>query len=244
MQLKLSGQLLKLTFLQAEVETAILGIDIHRANSLSVDMTGSKLVQAGTGHVLSTITSSSGATDIQSELATTPPDFPVSQSRQLHLEDIIVASVFLEGKHHSGQLVFGVASLVCGGVFSSPWLSWPGYQQVEVRDTHRWSRSPCPCQGDHVLTAEGGSHQDHLKLSIVKELFWKWSTSTAFLYRRQPPTDSLKGSIKPTAAVDWTGEMERAFNSAKAALWKAALLAPTRYGRVLALMVDWQIGSH
>ncbi len=75
MQLKLSVQLFKGTFLHAEVQMAILGIEFLRANCLSVYPVGGKLVQAGTGLVLSTITSTRGSTAsaIQSGLATTSP---------------------------------------------------------------------------------------------------------------------------------------------------------------------------
>ncbi len=88
MQLKLSVQLFKWTFLQAEVQMAILGIEFLRANCLSVYLVGGKLVQAGTGLVLSTITSTGGSTAsaIQSGLATTSPavlvvkEYPASPS--------------------------------------------------------------------------------------------------------------------------------------------------------------------
>ncbi len=75
MQLKLSVQLFKWTSLQEEVQMAILGIDFLRANCLSVYPVGGKLVQVGTGLVLSTITLTRGSTAsaIQSGLATTSP---------------------------------------------------------------------------------------------------------------------------------------------------------------------------
>jgi hypothetical protein len=74
-QLKLSVQVFKWTFLQAEVQMAILGIDFLMANCLSVYPVGGKLVQVGTGLVLSTITLTRGSTAsaIQSGLATTSP---------------------------------------------------------------------------------------------------------------------------------------------------------------------------
>ncbi len=79
MQLKLCVQLFKWTFLQAEVQMVILGIEFLRASCLSVYPVGGKLVQAGTGLVLSTITSTRGSTAlaIQSGLATTSPAVPV-----------------------------------------------------------------------------------------------------------------------------------------------------------------------
>ncbi len=121
---------------------------------------GSKLVQAGTGPVLATITSSSGATVIQSELATTPPDFPVSQSRQLHLEYIIVASVFLEGRHHSGQLSMEQHRSYVEEFFRH--LSSAGLvinrKKCELPTSGPVPWPPSHCQGDHALTAEGGSH--------------------------------------------------------------------------------------
>jgi hypothetical protein len=61
-QLKLSGQCFKWTFLQAEVQMAILGIDFLRAFELSVDPAAGRLVQSGTGLILSTISLSSGPT--------------------------------------------------------------------------------------------------------------------------------------------------------------------------------------
>ena len=60
--LKLSGQSFKWTFLQAEVQMAILGIDFLKAHRLSVDPAGGRLVQTGTGLVLTAITSPSRAT--------------------------------------------------------------------------------------------------------------------------------------------------------------------------------------
>ncbi len=48
-QLQLSGQRFKWTFLQAEVQMAILGIDFLRAFKLSEDPAAGKLVQGGTG---------------------------------------------------------------------------------------------------------------------------------------------------------------------------------------------------
>jgi hypothetical protein len=61
-QLKLSGQCLKWTFLQVEVQMAILGIDFLRAFKLSVDSAAGQLVQGGTGLTLSTISLFSGPT--------------------------------------------------------------------------------------------------------------------------------------------------------------------------------------
>jgi hypothetical protein len=61
-QLKLSGQCFKWIFLQAEVQMAILGIDFLRAFKLSVDPAAGRLVQSGTGLILSTISLSSGPT--------------------------------------------------------------------------------------------------------------------------------------------------------------------------------------
>jgi hypothetical protein len=61
-ELKLSGQRFKWTFLQAGVQMAILEIDFLTAYKLSVDPTAGKLVYDGTGLTLSTISSSSGAT--------------------------------------------------------------------------------------------------------------------------------------------------------------------------------------
>ena len=51
-------------------------------------------------------------------------------------------------------------------------------------------------------------------------------------------TDTLKGSPKLTAAVEWTAQMEQAFSSDKSALCVADLLAHLRQGWELALMVD------
>ncbi len=62
MELRLSGQLFKWTFLQAELQIAILGIDFLRAYKLSVDPAAGKLVQDGTGLTLSIISFSSGPT--------------------------------------------------------------------------------------------------------------------------------------------------------------------------------------
>ncbi len=50
----LSVHLVKCTFLQAKVQMVILGIDLLRTNRLNVDQAGGKLVQAGTGFILST----------------------------------------------------------------------------------------------------------------------------------------------------------------------------------------------
>ncbi len=61
-QLKLSGQRFKWTFLQAKVQMAILGIDFLRAFKLSVDPAADKLVQCSTGLTLSTISLFSGPT--------------------------------------------------------------------------------------------------------------------------------------------------------------------------------------
>jgi hypothetical protein len=61
-QIKLSGHLFEWTFLQAEVQMAILGMDFLRAFKLSVDPAAGKLVQAGSGLVLFTISLSSGPT--------------------------------------------------------------------------------------------------------------------------------------------------------------------------------------
>ncbi len=48
--------------LQAEVQMAILGIDFLRAFKLSVDPAAGRLIQSGTGLILSTISLSSGPT--------------------------------------------------------------------------------------------------------------------------------------------------------------------------------------
>lgn len=81
-QLNLSGQFFTWTFLQAsEVQMAILGLDFLKANCLSLDLKGSKLVHAGSCLIFHTITSGSKATAsvIQSRMATTTPAFPVSR---------------------------------------------------------------------------------------------------------------------------------------------------------------------
>jgi putative transposase len=54
----------------------------------------------------------------------------------------------------------------------------------------------------------------------------------------RPLTEALKGSPKPTAALDWSPAMDEAFEAAKAALATAAELAHPQRGAELALMVD------
>ncbi len=54
----------------------------------------------------------------------------------------------------------------------------------------------------------------------------------------RPLTEALRGSPKPTEALDWSPAMEASFEAAKAALAAAAELAHQQQGAELALMVD------
>jgi hypothetical protein len=54
----------------------------------------------------------------------------------------------------------------------------------------------------------------------------------------QPLTDSIRGSPKVTAVVEWTRLMVAAFDAARTALGAAALLAHPQQDQELAVMVD------
>jgi hypothetical protein len=155
----------------------------------------------------------------------------------VYLDDIIVASKSLEQHEKDVEDVF------CR--LRSPGLVINGEKcKFAVREVQ--------FLGHHVtvewiwpLPDRVAAVQDHPKTSTVKQL-------QAFLgvvnfYRRfvpaaakilRPLTDLLKGSLKATAAVAWTPEMEKAFADAKATLCKTALLAHPQQGWELALMVD------
>ncbi len=51
-------------------------------------------------------------------------------------------------------------------------------------------------------------------------------------------TDSIRGSPKATAAVDWSPPMEAAFDAARTALGPATLLSHPQQDQELAVMVD------
>jgi hypothetical protein len=106
---------------------------------------------------------------------------------------------------------------------------------------------------DHRVSASGftplprrvAAIQKYLRQATVKQLL-------AFLgvfnfYRRfvpaaaktlRPITDSVRGSPKAMAAVEWTPPMEAAFDATRTALGAAALLAHPQQDQELAVMVD------
>ncbi len=67
--------------------------------------------------------------------------------------------------------------------------------------------------------------------------FYRWFVPVAMKILR-PLTDSVRGSPKAKAAVEWTPPMEAAFDAARTALGAAALLAHPQQDQELAVMVD------
>ena len=155
----------------------------------------------------------------------------------VYLDDIIIASSSMEDHQRDVEEVFRrlrAASLVINREkceFAVPEVQFLGHHVT--------------AEGIQPLQEKVTAVKEHPKPKTVKQL-------QAFLgvvnfYRRfvpaaakilRPLTDSLRGSPKATAAVDWSADMERAFADAKAALCKAALLAHPQQGWELAVMVD------
>jgi hypothetical protein len=136
----------------------------------------------------------------------------------VNLEDIIGVSLSLEQHQQDEEEVF------CN-LRSAGWSS-----TVQFLGHH--------VQGDHALTAEGGSRQDHPKPVTIKQLqallevinfYHHFVPATHRLPQRQSQTYCCSGQ-------DW--EMKKAISIGKAALWKDALLAHTSHGWEVALMVD------
>ncbi len=156
----------------------------------------------------------------------------------VYLDDIIIASPSMEQHQRDVEEVFQrlqAAGLVINFekcTFAVPEVNFLG---------HRVSAS-----GFAPLPSRVAAIQKYPRPTTVKQLL-------AFLgvfnfYMRFMPaaarilpltlTDSMRGSPKATAVVDWMPPMVAAFNAARTALGAAALLAHPQQDQELAVMVD------
>jgi transposase InsO family protein len=155
----------------------------------------------------------------------------------VYLDDIIVASISMEQHQLHVEEVF--RRLRSAGLVINKEKCEFAVPEVQFLGHHVTAGGILPLPEKVVAI------QEHPKPGTVKQLqaflgvvnfYRRFVPAAAKLLR--PLTDSLKGSPKPTAAVEWTAELEKAFASAKSALCQAALLAHPRQGWELALMVD------
>ncbi len=118
MKLQLAGQHFTWNFLQADVSTAILGIDFLRAHNLTVDPANCRLVQAG-GRVFPTTAVTSGPTASVITGTSAPISRPASAAAGVKLPSGLLAAALSVGRKTSSSSTPDPAALQQAGLPSA-----------------------------------------------------------------------------------------------------------------------------